>query len=68
VIRRILRLIATFTGLRYVAKLAEFCGGRRRTRQEPHVVLFAAAAGVVVATTVSILTFLHLTAYKGMPR
>jgi hypothetical protein len=61
-------LVAAFFAPRRIAQLFGFCGGRRRVRQEPHVVLFVAAAGVVVTVTVSLLAFLHLTSYKGVPR
>jgi hypothetical protein len=61
-------LLAAFFAPRRLAKLLGFCGGARRTRQEPHVALFVAAAGVVVTVTVSFLAFLHLTSYKGVSR
>jgi hypothetical protein len=61
-------LLAAFFAPRRIAQLAGFCGGARRVRQEPHVWLFLAAASVVVTVTVSLLTFLHLTSYKGVPR
>lgn len=60
--------LAAFFAPRRIAKFLGFCGGRRRTRQEPHVWMFLAAAGVVVALAVSFLTFLHFTAFKEVPR
>lgn len=60
--------LAVFFAPRRIAKFFGFCGGKRRTRQEPHVWLFVAAASVVVAVTVGFLTFLHVTAFKGVPR
>lgn len=60
--------LAAFFAPRRIAKFFGFCGGKRRARQEPHVWLFLAAAGVVVAVTVSFLTFLHFTAFKEVPR
>jgi hypothetical protein len=61
-------LVAAFFAPRRIAKFLGLRGGKRRRRQEPHVVLFVAAAGVVVTVTVSLLTFLHLTSYKGVSR
>lgn len=60
--------LAAFFSPRRIAKFFGFCGGKRRARQEPHVWLFAATAGVVAASTVALLTFLHLTAFRGVPR
>ena len=60
--------LAAFFYPRRIAKFFGFCGGKRRARQEPHVWLFTAAAGLVVASTVALLTFLHLTAFEEVPR
>jgi hypothetical protein len=60
--------LAAFFAPRRIAKFFGFCGGKRRVRQEPHVWLLVAATGVVVASTVALLAFLHLTAFKEVPR
>jgi hypothetical protein len=72
-------LLAAFFAPRRIAKFLGLHGGKRRRRQEPQMSLaraarfrariaYAAAAGVVVATTLGLLAFLHLTSYKGVPR
>jgi hypothetical protein len=48
--------LAAFFAPRRIAKFLGFCGGKRRIRQEPAVWLFLAAAGVVVASTVALLS------------
>lgn len=60
--------LAAFFAPRRIAKFLGFCGGRRRARQELHIRLFTAVAGAVVACTVAVLTVLHLTAFKEVPR
>lgn len=61
-------LAAALFGIKRFLQFFGFFGGAHRARQEPHVRLVLATAGLVATCGIATYAVLHLAAFKEIPR